>query len=131
MRSHNNTGGREERGREVKLSKFPGRKAPVAEFGEQKNLTVRADIDLDDAEEVEYMRELADSDEVWCYRDSSGRKLFGIVKDFSMTTRFYGGPRKLHLREAALQRERLSLRDGYPRPAAVLVAGRCLVEASL
>jgi len=67
--------------------RFVGRAYPVYEFGDQLSESVNVDItipfDEDHTEQVDYLREVVRSKETHCYRDSRGRKVFGVVRQVS------------------------------------------------
>lgn len=93
----NNTGGQESYEPELGLLQFAGRKYPVAEFGEAEIDSVSVSLDLDGPGEVEYLRELVRAKEIVCYRDSSGRKVIGIIPGQGLESRFYGGSTTLEV----------------------------------
>lgn len=94
----NNSGGTEIHTEEVEFLTFAGRKYPVAEFGEHETDSVVVDLDLAEEGELAYIRSLIRARSTICYRDSSGRKLFGIIPQQSIDSRFYGGTTSLEIR---------------------------------
>lgn len=87
---YNNEGGVDEWAPEVALKRYAGRALPVAEFGEHEDHNVVATLSLEE-DEVPLLRALARLRSVLCYRDASGRKLFGVVSVLPVASTFYGG----------------------------------------
>jgi len=65
--------------------KFVGRTYPVWEFGESLSESVEVDLLIPSEDDnshmtlVEYVRNIVRTKAVYCYRDSRGRKMFGVV----------------------------------------------------
>lgn len=93
----NNEGGSEGWNADVTLSQYAGRKHPVAEFGEHETESASVTIDLDGRDEIDYVREVARSKSVFCYRDASGRKVYGVIPGYTLGSLFYGGRTSLTL----------------------------------
>lgn len=74
--------------------RFVGRAYPVYEYGEQLAEQVKVSIDVpfdeDWADSVEYLRNVGRSQRVHCYRDSRGRRIFGVVNSVNTEDHRYG-----------------------------------------
>jgi hypothetical protein len=88
---YNESGGAESRSRNPGFVELAGRRLPFLELGEHLSMSVRGNVSLDGPDEVAYFREFADSGDLYLYRDSSGRKLYGIPNDVNITSRHFGG----------------------------------------
>lgn len=88
---YNEKGGEEIYSPELKLNQFAGRKYPVAEYGESEEFQVQVEIRLADRAEMDYLRDLIRRHEIVCYRDSSGRKVFGVIASTTISSAHIGG----------------------------------------
>lgn len=72
---------------------FAGRKFPVAEFGEQTDQRVKTAIIVlpDSLADLYALRRLADLRTVLCYRDSAGRRIFGVLGPLNIRDERHGG----------------------------------------
>jgi len=72
---------------------FAGRKLPVAEFGEQTDQRVKTAIIVlsDSLADLHALRSLADRRTVLCYRDSAGRRIFGVLGPLNIRDERHGG----------------------------------------
>ena len=85
-------GRQEGRDRARTALQFVGRAYPVYDVGEAKALTIQVttristqDGELINSGLVDQVRGLGDNSNVMLYRDNRGRKVYGIISDFSMT----------------------------------------------
>lgn len=65
--------------------RFHGRQYPVFEFGEQLSEKVNFTIQTFDREDIDYIRDVARSRRVYCYRDGRGRRVFGVLDSAGIT----------------------------------------------
>lgn len=69
---------------EVAMMRFDGRIHPVAEFGDAINESVTFNVlMLKDTDELETWRALVARKTTVCYRDSRGRKVFGVISNLT------------------------------------------------
>jgi len=70
---------------ECVLTQYAGRVNPVADFGEAESEKAVAQLQLFTDIEYNELKTLIKSKKTLCYRDSSGRKMFGVVRAFPVT----------------------------------------------
>ena len=91
--------------------RFVGRTYPVFEYGEQlaQKVDVKITVPFGDtwAADVDYLREVARSRSVRCYRDSRGRKVFGVVSASGVSDQKHGS-------EVSLAVTRVQFTEGLP-----------------
>ncbi|PZN05074.1 MAG: hypothetical protein DIU76_08300, partial [Bacillota bacterium] len=70
-----------------------GREHPIAEFGEQTDQRVRTAIIVlpDSLADLHALRRLAELRTVLCYRDSAGRRIFGVLGPLRIRDERHGG----------------------------------------
>lgn len=76
---------------EVAFNSFAGRARPLAEFGEGESFRIKVRVELADAGDWEAAEDLIRAKVPLCYRDSSGRKAFGVIESEPITSAHYGG----------------------------------------
>lgn len=94
---YNGAGGVENWTPELTLTQYAGRVNEVAEYGEHETFTASAAVQLDGQDEVDVAREFARLKTILCYRDGSGRRLFGVIPAQSIGSTGYGGTTSLDI----------------------------------
>lgn len=92
----NGDGAKESGDVEAVLTKTVGRRRPVVDFGEAvtEALTVQIEVE-DESKDLEALRRLVAARRTLCYRDTKGRKMYGVVRLGSVTDTFYGATTEL------------------------------------
>jgi len=76
---------------EAEMLRFAGRTLPVIEFGEQAEERVRVGLQmLKNSNDWAVLRALARRRSILCYRDGSGRKVFGVILKLPEIDTHYG-----------------------------------------
>ena len=75
------------------LNSFAGRRFPVADFGENEELSyavIITTVDEEDKTWVPRLQALIKRKEILCIRDYRGRKVFGVVEELDETQLYIG-----------------------------------------
>lgn len=92
----NGDGAKESGTVEAVTSRTVGRRRPVVDFGDAVTESLEVLIEVEDeSNDLQALRDLVARRRVLCYRDTKGRKVYGVCRLTEIQDRFYGASTKL------------------------------------